>query len=266
MNTDNITNNYEKNTYQRKSVKRIALWLAAFSVAFLLWFYVTSSMTENVEYADKTLDLEIQHIGTETLTELGLGVEQSDFDMITMTVYGEKNVVEKIKNNDIKAYVDIRDQNIENEGEYTFNVKFDTGKLKGITCTYQSVDSVTLKIDKKTSQTFLISSTEISLSGWTLDVGYTISSNKTTNIHEVVIEGMTLDLNNIKTVKIESASVNVISGGGKKETDAKIVLYDSQGKVIDDDDFIIKAYRVKGSERTEVKDILISFEVVKQPS
>jgi len=77
---------------------------------------------------------------------------------------------------------------------------------------------------------------------------------------------MTLALDNIKSIKIESVSVNVISGAAKKETDAKVVLYDAQGKVIDSDDFVINAYFVKGADKTEVKDIKVSFEVVKASS
>lgn len=260
----NFVKTPDKSSYQRRTIKKAALWLAAFAVAFLLWFYVSSTMTENVEYIEKNLDLEIQYESTQILTELGLGIEQSDFDMVTMTVYGEKTVVEKIKNKDIKAYVDISDENITEAGLYKFNVKFDTGKIKGISCTYQSLESINLTIDKNTSQEFPISSTNISLSGWTLDKGYVVSQNKSVNINQVVIEGMTLDLQNIKTVKIESVSVNVISGAAKKETDARIVLYDSQGKVIDNSDFVIKAFFIEKGNVSEVNDIRISFEVVKE--
>lgn len=264
MNTENSANNTQKNIYQRTTVKKLAIWLAAFAAAFLLWFYASSTITENVEYSEKNLDLQIEYEKTEILTELGLGVEQSDFDIVTITVYGEKSVVDKINNKDIKAYVDISDVDIKKEGLYEFDVKFDTGKLKGITRTYQSLESVNLTIDKKTSQEFPISSSNISLSGWTLDKGYAISKNKSVNINQVLIEGMTLDLQNIKTVKIESVSVNVISGTAKKETDAKVVLYDAQGKVIDSEDFVIKAFFIEKGVSTEVKDIRVSFEVVKQ--
>ena len=260
----NFVKTPDKSSYQRRTKKKAALWLAAFAVAFLLWFYVSSTMTENVEYIEKNLDLEIQYESTQILTELGLGIERSDFDIVTMTVYGEKTVVEKIKNKDIKAYVDISDEEITEAGLYNFSVKFDTGKLKGISCTYQSLESINLTIDKKTSQEFPISSTNISLSGWTLDKGYVVSQDKSVNINQVVIEGMTLDLQNIKTVKIESVSVNVISGAAKKETDARIVLYDSQGKVIDNSDFVIKAFFIEKGNVSEVNDIRISFEVVKE--
>ena len=263
MNTENVTNNSEKNINPRRSTKKMGLWLAAFLVAFLLWFYVSSTAAENVEYAEKNLDLEIHYESVELLTENELGIEQSDFDMVTITIYGEKSVVDKIKQRDVKAYVDVSDKDITEAGEYKFDIKFDTGKIKGITRTYQSVNSVNLKIDKKDSYVRAVDSSMISLSGWTLDKGYTISENKTVNIHEIVIEGMTLDLDNIKSVKIESVSVNVISGTAKKETDAKIVLYDAQGKVIDGDEFVIKAYLVKDGVKTEVKDIKVSFEVVK---
>ena len=263
MNNDNFVNS-EKSIYQRRTVKKVALWLAAFAVAFLLWFYVSSSITENVEYSEKNLTLGIQYEGVEYLVEYGLGVEQIDFDMVTITVYGEKNVVEKIKSKDIKAYVDISDKNITEAGRYKFNVKFDTGRIKGITSTYQSIDEVELVIDKVKSQEIPISSSNISLSGWTLDKGYVISQNKSVNINMITIEGMTLNLDNIKSIKIESAFASVISGAAKKETDAKVVLYDAQGKVIDSSDFVIKAFLVKGAEKTEVQDISISFEVVKE--
>jgi len=266
MNTDNLVNNSEKNIYHRRSLKKAALWLAAFVVAFLLWFYVSSTVAENIEYAEKNLDLEIQYEGTEILSENELGIEQSDFDMVTITIYGEKSVVDKIKQRDVRAYVDVSDEDITEAGEYKFEIKFDTGKLKGITRTYQSISNVELTIDKVKSQEFPISSTNISLSGWTLDKGYTISSDKSVNINQIVIEGMTLALDNIKSIKIESVSVNVISGAAKKETDAKVVLYDAQGKVIDSDDFVINAYFVKGADKTEVKDIKVSFEVVKASS
>ena len=264
MNTDKSVNTSEKSIYHRRTIKKAALWLAAFAVAFLLWFYVSSSMTEDVEYIEKNLSLEIQYEGTEILNEHDLGVEQSDFDIVTITVYGEKSVVEGLGNKDIKAYVDISDEEVTKAGLYKFNVKFDTGKIKGISCTYQSLESINLTIDKKTSQEFPISSSNIYLSGWTLDKGYVISKNKSVNINQVVIEGMTLDLQNIKTVKIESVSVNVISGSAKKETDAKVVLYDAHGKVIDGADFEIKAFIIEKGVATEVRDIRVSFEVVKE--
>ena len=263
MNTENFANNSEKNTYQRHTSKKVAIWLAAFAAAFLLWFYVSSSAAENVEYSEKTLDLEIQYEGSESLNEFGLGVEQSDFDIVTVTIYGEKTVVDKLKQKDVRAYVDVSDKDISEAGEYKFDIKFDTGKLKGITRTYQSVDSVNLKIDKRVVDVRTVKSDMISLSGWTLDKGYEISQNKSVNINEIEIDGMQLDIDKIDAIKIESVSVNVISGAAKKETDAKIVLYDAQGKVMDSDDFVIKAYFVKGVERNEVKDIRVSFEVVK---
>ena len=123
MNTENVVNNFERGIYPRRSFKRIVLWLAAFVSAFLLWFYVSSSVAENVDYIEKNLDLHIEYEGLQTINEYDLGIEQTDFDIVTITIYGEKSVVESIKVKDVKAYVDISDKEITEAGEYKFDIK-----------------------------------------------------------------------------------------------------------------------------------------------
>ena len=239
------------------------IWLAAFVVAFLLWFYVTSTVSDDLKYTEKNLVLDIEYEGMQVLESLGYDIRKSDFDIISITVFGQSDIVEDITVKDIRAYVDLSDEKIDEAGTYKFDVKFDTGDIKGITCTSQSRDRIELVIDQNSEYRETVTKGCIDLSSWTIDKGYKISDNKSVNINEVVVEGWSLELSDIKYFRIESVSSNVISGSAKKETAGKVVLYNSAGKKIEGDDFIIKMYRVTPDGKEEVKDIVITFEVIK---
>lgn len=255
-----INDNSQATNEKNASHKKALLWLAAFVVAFSLWFYVTSTVSEDVKYMEKNLVLDIEYEGIDVLDEYD--IRNSDFDIISITVFGEESVVEGITKNDIRAYVDLSDEKIEESGTYKFDVKFDTGSIKGITCTSQSRDRIELTIDKMIPYNETVSAGLINLSAIKPD-GYKFS-DVSVNFNHIEVEGWSLDVAEIKYARIEPVFSGKISETENKAV-GKIVLYNSAGQKIENDDFTVKAYKIGSpGEKEEVKDIEISFELIKE--
>ncbi len=255
--TERSEKNEDSEQESRKKQKRSDLIarIMAIVAALLLWFYVYSLGDAEAEYAEKTLMLKIEVRGLESLKTNRLGIDNMDFDQVSLTVSGEKKAIGNVKDGDIVAYINI-DKEIADPGSYQFPVRFDTGSLS-VTKVEQSVSEVTVRIDKSTSRSFDVSGGNVHLSGWTLPEGFVIDDVRTVNVDKIVVAGMTLELEKIKEIRVSSVSSMLITEKGNMKTDAQIELYDQQGNAINTDHLTITAY----SGGKIVEDIVIGFTV-----
>ncbi len=187
-------------------------------LAFFLWYYAASIDTVIREEEFTSVPVEIVNRGS-------FAVVSGDGMTVDVTLSGNANALRKVKNSDIRAYVDV--SSVTEAGEKFFDIVF---KLpSGVKLEKTSVSSVTLYLDNKVSKTVSVEARPFN---------YQMSSEYTLNmsdIPDIVITGPEQIVNSIVRAELpvdfhnsEITSGRIYSG--------KVTLIGSNGAVISEAD------------------------------
>lgn len=137
-----------KNKRASRKNHHIAAKLVCFLLALILWIYVMDS--ENPDWEQTFEDVPIALVNTDDIEiDNGLTIYSGYSDTVDITVRGRKNVVSGITADDFTVTADVKA--IESVGEYTLPVSVTIGKDADVVS--QSVDSVTVLVDKQETRT-----------------------------------------------------------------------------------------------------------------
>ncbi len=224
MKNSNKSSNKNKSLLHEgtKKKRRWVLWCISFVLAFVFWLYVAGANDVPVE---ETYDLiEIQY-DSSPITPYGLVVQSISIDTVNVTIMGSQRDIKGAGNSDISAKISL--SGIKDPGEYSLPVAITTPDRT--TVTHQTVETVTVTVDRPSEKTFEINSDFVELVGYTLDSGYRLG-NHSVSASFITVKGPTRELDTVKSIKIRTANVGAASDG--KTVAASIVLLDSNGREI----------------------------------
>ena len=187
-------------------------------LAFFIWYYAVSIDTVLHEEDFSEIPIEIINHGE-------YAVLSGDGITVDVTLSGNRNVVRKIKNSDIRAYVDV--SSVTEPGEKLFDIVF---KLpNGATLEKSSVGTLTVYLDNKISKAIPV---EAKPFNYQMSSEYVLN---TSDIPDVVITGpeqiiskivraeLPVDLHNseITSGRIYSGKVTLIGSDGSTISDSE---------------------------------------------
>lgn len=216
------TSNKKSNKTTRNKNRHWVLWVTSVILAFVFWLYVAGASDVAIE---ETYDLiEIQY-DSSRIKQYGLVVQSISIDTVNVTIMGSQRDIKGSGEPNISAKISL--DSISEPGEYSLPVMITTPDRT--TITHQTVDSVTVKVDRPSEKDFAIDSSLIELVGWTLDSGCFFGTHSISESH-VTVKGPTLELDTVRSVKVRTASIGTASDG--KTVTADIVLLDANGNEI----------------------------------
>ena len=183
-------------------------------LAFFLWYYAVSVDTVNYEE-------EFAEIPVEILNKGEYAVLSGDGITVDVTVSGNRGAVQKLKNSDIRAYVDV--SNVTEAGEKLFDIQF---KLpSGVTLEKTSVGAVTVYLDNKASKSV---SVEAKPFNYSMSSEYTLNISK---IPDIVITGPEQIVNKVARAKlpVDLKGESITSG---RKYSGKLILIGEDGSEI----------------------------------
>ncbi len=206
----------------RKKHRSWALWGVSIILAFVFWLYVAGSNNVTIE---ETFDLIEIEYDSSRIRQHGLVVQSVSIDTVNITIMGSQRDIEGSGTPNISAKISL--DSISEPGEYSLPVMITTPDRT--TITHQTVDTVTVRVDRPSEKDFAIDSSLVELVGWTLDSGCFFGTHSISESY-VTVKGPTLELDTVRSVKIRTASIGAASDG--KTVTASIVLLDANGNEI----------------------------------
>lgn len=183
-------------------------------LAFFLWYYAVSVDTVNYEEEFAEIPVEIVNKGE-------YAVLSGDGITVDVTVSGNRGAVQKLKNSDIRAYVDV--SNVTEAGEKLFDIQF---KLpSGVTLKKTSIGAVTVYLDSKTSKTV---SVEAKPFNYSMSSEYTLNISK---ISDIVITGPEQIVNKVARAELP-VDLNGESITSGRKYSGKLILIGEDGSEI----------------------------------
>lgn len=187
-------------------------------LAFFIWYYAVSVDTVIYEEEFSEIPVEIVNKGEyEVLSGDGITVD--------VTLSGNRGAVRKLKNSDIRAYVDV--SNVTDAGEKLFDIQF---KLpSGVTLEKTSVSAVTVYLDSRASKSV---SVEAKPFNYSMSSEYTLNISK---IPDIVITGPEEIVNKVARVElpVDLKGESITSG---RKYSGKLVLIGEDGSEISEAD------------------------------
>ena len=183
-------------------------------LAFFLWYYAVSVDTVNYEEEFAEIPVEIVNKGE-------YAVLSGDGITVDVTVSGNRGAVQKLKNSDIRAYVDV--SNVTEAGEKLFDIQF---KLpSGVTLEKTSVGAVTVYLDNKASKSV---SVEAKPFNYSMSSEYTLNISK---IPDIVITGPEQIVNKVARAElpVDLKGESITSG---RKYSGKLILIGEDGSEI----------------------------------
>ena len=116
---------------------------------------------------------------------------------------------------------------IEQPGEYKLSVMITTPD--NTTLTSQTVETVIVRVDSPSEESYPISADSVELVGWSLDSGCYFAA-PTVSATKVTVYGPTLEIDTIDKVKIRTSSIGKASD--KMTVAAEVVLLDKYGDTV----------------------------------
>lgn len=220
MNTSKKASN--KIVSSQKKQKRWALWIVSIILAFVFWLYVAGTNDVAIE---ETFDLIKIEYDSSQIRQHGLVVQSISIDTVNVTIMGSQRDIRGAGESNISAKISL--DSIREPGEHTLPVTITTPDRT--TVTHQTVDTVTVVVDRPSEKDFAIDPSLIELVGWTLDSGCFFGTHSISE-SSVTVKGPTLELDKVKSVKVRTASIGSASDG--KTVTASIVLLDANGNEI----------------------------------
>ncbi|MBQ7779071.1 MAG: hypothetical protein IJ404_01120 [Clostridia bacterium] len=111
-------------------------------LAFFLWYYAVS--IDTVIYEEEFFEIPVEIVNNGDYSVLS-----GDGITVDVTLSGNRATVRKIKNSEIRAYVDV--SNVTEAGEKLFNIHFELPN--GVKLEKSSIESVNVHLDNKVSKT-----------------------------------------------------------------------------------------------------------------
>ena len=183
-------------------------------LAFFLWYYAVSVDTVNYEEEFAEIPVEIVNKGE-------YAVLSGDGITVDVTVSGNRGAVQKLKNSDIRAYVDV--SNVTEAGEKLFDIQF---KLpSGVTLEKTSVGAVTVYLDNKASKSV---SVEAKPFNYSMSSEYTLNISK---IPDIVITGPEQIVNKVARAELP-VDLNGESITSGRKYSGKLILIGEDGSEI----------------------------------
>ena len=183
-------------------------------LAFFLWYYAVSVDTVNYEE-------EFAEIPVEIVNKSEYAILSGDGITVDVTVSGNRGAVQKLKNSDIRAYVDV--SNVTEAGEKLFDIQF---KLpSGVTLEKTSVGAVTVYLDNKASKSV---SVEAKPFNYSMSSEYTLNISK---IPDIVITGPEQIVNKVARAELP-VDLNGESITSGRKYSGKLILIGEDGSEI----------------------------------
>lgn len=217
----------------------ILLMIVSVFIAVFVWFIIMWADSSIAERTFTGIDVEMEE--SKTMMENGLSVIQNITSTISVTVSGKRSDVNKLKESDISAYVDLSDVTVAGDKSFTVIVN-DINKVSVVDI---NPSVLNVKIDTKSSNEIQVFA-EIKQAGF--EDGVKISAIPMTEF--ITITGPASALNEIKY-----AQVDLYLGLGKIE---KAMYVREQLKLIDKNGNEYKNSYVK----TSVSDIEVYISVL----
>ena len=187
-------------------------------LAFFLWYYAVSVDTVNYEEEFAEIPVEIVNKGE-------YAVLSGDGITVDVTVSGNRGAVQKLKNSDIRAYVDV--SNVTEAGEKLFDIQF---KLpSGVTLKKTSIGAVTVYLDSKASKSV---SVEAKPFNYSMSSEYTLNIS---NIPDIVITGPEQIVNKVARAELP-VDLNGESITSGRKYSGKLILIGEDGSEIPEAD------------------------------
>lgn len=205
-----------------KKSRRLILWCISFVLAFVLWLYAAGANEKAVE---QSYDLIPITYDSTSIKPYNLVVQSISIDKVNVTIMGSSRDLKNVSVSDISAKVSL--SSITKPGEYKLSVMITTPD--NTTLTSQTIETVVVKVDSPSEESFPISSDSIELVGWSLDSGCYFGTPGV-NATKVTVYGPTLEIDTIDKVKIRTANIGKASD--KMMVAAEVVLLDKYGDKI----------------------------------
>ena len=260
---------YEKKTEKKNNHSFLAL-IFAFISALLLWFYVLGYDSPNYQ---KEFSVAIDIQGESILRETQGYTILSDTDVsVKVTVSGPQSVVNKLRDGDITAYIDV--SGVTEAGSNRLPIQVLLPDENNLTVKSLNVDSAVVYIDRSVSAEIPV---RIDVSDYSLPEGYSIGDFNTSPV-TVTVQGPESELAKIayaygivKPGKMDSSakfntSVTLYNEGGTPVNNSYIRLVDTsvsvEVPVYKTAEIPVKVYFVGGYFSTESASITLSKEYI----
>ncbi len=187
-------------------------------LAFFLWYYAVS--VDTVIYEEEFVEIPV-----EIVNKGEYAVLSGDGITVDVTLSGNRNTIRKLKNSDIRAYVDV--SNVTEAGEKLFDLQF---KLPGgVSLEKTSIGTVTVYLDNKVSKTV---SVEAKPFNYSMSSEYTLNISK---IPDIIITGPEQIVNGIVRAELPvDLNGSAITSG--KIYSGKLILIGQDGSEISEND------------------------------
>lgn len=195
--------------------------------AIALWLYVFQAVEYEKQFNEIAIDVEYEFDSGS-----GLGIVSNYPLTVDVTLSGTKSNIDKVKSNDIRAYVIIKD--VLEAGTYDYEVKIE--KPSNVEIIHQSIEELRIEIDKtieKRITEFTVIPNYVKQLPYELGEGLLIGKDGNP-LTEIVLSGPETDLANI-----EKAVINLDLGNVTNTVESNIntrnavTLYDAYGKEVD---------------------------------
>ncbi len=212
----------EKNgnlTVKRSKTVDFIAKIVCFVVAFIIWFFAAENDTALFEERFSSIPVEI-------VNESGFSVLSGDDVTVDVTLSGKRNVINRIKSSDIRAYIDM--SSITEAGKHKFDIKYDLPN--GVNLEKSTSNSITVYADNTSSVTVPVKTEVMNVM---LDSGFELGTpDITTDIKNIIVTGPEAVISTIKYARLSADMAHrpltgTVSYGGD------VVLVDGDGKEID---------------------------------
>ena len=203
-------------TKSHKKSRRLIIWCISFVIAFVLWLYAAGANETAVE---QSYDLVPITYDSTSIKQYNLVVQSISIDKVNVTIMGSSRDLKNVSVSDISAKISL--DSITKPGEYKLSVMITTPD--NTTLTSQTVETVIVKVDSPSEESYPISADSVELVGWSLDSGCYFSA-PTVSATKVTVYGPTLEIDTIDKVKIRTSSIGKASD--KMTVAAEVVLLD----------------------------------------
>lgn len=161
---------------KRTRTEKILAFIACFIAAFFIWYYAADHDTAIFEESFSSVPVEIVNgSGFSVLSGSGVTVD--------VTVSGKRNVLKKLKKQDIRAFIDM--SSVTAAGRYKFDLQYELPN--GVTLAKSSSDSLSVYCDNTSTVTVPV---KVELKNYRFEHGYEIGTDDiTTDVSGVIVTG-----------------------------------------------------------------------------
>lgn len=241
---------------KKKLTNNWLLKIGSLVFAFGLWLIVMN--VENPTTPQTFSNIEVQFINTEVLTDQGLVYDVlDDTDVIkNITVYGPRNTVELLKDEDIVAKADFN--NLTNVN--TIPIEFSTNRFNAdITSIRGSISTVKLNVEKEKTIRLPL---RVNAIGEPAE-GYLLG-NITPDQNQITVTGAESIINMIDKAVAEVDIANATAGIA---TYVDVKLLNDEGEIIESDGLTRKVTSVRVAvEILETKNVTVHYSVMGTPA